>query len=208
MPLDTWANQASDRAANKIAAVLEQRNPNTAEQATLAKYGWIFTDDIKTVIIEKRSQEPTTRPTNARKKERAPTTQYSKEGDGRRLMKYAAKRYKNGGILKRVLNYCGNMTHSAPLLWYRHRRRKSRPSRPRNLEMHSQIRNRCLDKPWSQNNRQLREGPLRKMNEKVHRQTDGEIMYNTEWTTTPQLESRPHSRTKTTLKKYITKTQP
>jgi hypothetical protein len=66
------------------------------------------------VIIEKRSQEPTTRPTNARKKERAPTTQYSKEGDGRRLMKYAAKRYKNGGILKQVLNYCGKYDTFCP----------------------------------------------------------------------------------------------
>jgi hypothetical protein len=32
----------------------------------------------------------------------------------------------------------------------------------------------------------LREGPLRKMNEKVHRQTDGEVMFNTEWTFTNQ----------------------
>jgi hypothetical protein len=29
-------------------------------------------------------------------------------------MKYAAKRYKNGGILKRVLNYCGKYDTFCP----------------------------------------------------------------------------------------------
>jgi hypothetical protein len=135
-------NQACDRAAKKIAAVLDQRFQHHGTGhggiATFSKNGSYITDDIKTVITEKRSQDllkiiPQATARNLQSGQPDQQTRdiaYGLMDDealcsayrtilGRRRwttpeMKYAAERDKHGGILKRILNSCGKYKTFCP----------------------------------------------------------------------------------------------
>ena len=129
------ANQACDRAAKKVAAVVDQRFQHHGIGhgciATLAKNGSYITDDIKTVITEKRTQDlitilphkTTTEPQHDQPDQQTRDMAHGLMDDeglccagrttlgrGRWTMtelKYAAQRDKNGGTLLQILNACG-----------------------------------------------------------------------------------------------------
>jgi len=136
------ANQACDRAAKKIAAVIDQRFQNHGKGhggiAFLAKNGSYITDDIKKIIADKRNQDLLKITQQDRAKQQPPEqldeetidiahsliddeaicsigrTTISRGTWTMQDMKQAAKQSKNGRTLKSILSACGKYNTMCP----------------------------------------------------------------------------------------------
>jgi hypothetical protein len=208
------ANQACDRAAKKIAAVLDQRFNNHGAGyggiAILTKNGSYITDDIKTTIIEKRTQDILKIVPNIRTRTQNPDQPdqetleraYNLTDDegkcsaarialGRgtwnmTAMKYAAERDKNGGILKRILNTCGKYSTLCPYCFDTKtgEGKEDHPNHAAEECTHQSARTARAYLEAKTTERQWREGPLGKMNENVYIPSDGTPPRDTDQRTT------------------------
>ena len=200
------ANQACDRAAKKVAAVIDQRfqhhGPGHGGIAMLSKNGSTITDDIKTIITEKRTQDLLSLTSHATERqpqhdqpdqltidmasglmddEGACSAGRKTLGRGRWTMlelRYAAERDKNGGALKRILNACGKYSTLCPYCFNTAtgEGKEDHPNHAAEECAHKSANAARTNLEAKTIERQWREGAIGKMNKNVYIHTEGDTI--------------------------------